>query len=282
MGGFSSAPQFTSRVPIQFLSQDQPSLSITASTNSLLNNPKQLDLVSGTTAQLSQGIDGLNYLQGDGEYAPYSIQMQWLQLGYTDYLKMAALRPYYIDFISYRNIGYYGKLITDGIRSGGVKTQDVLKVNATFLVLAPSDYGGSIAVNRIANPTTLAVVNSATTNSGYIGASVAQYYWLTFSSIYGETLPQAVGPITNTHNNTYNDITWTWPSSTAYCTKASIYVSNVSTASSSRLLGEVPNGLTAQWRDYVGFASTLVNKQPPSASKAYRGSWCLGKWINEA
>lgn len=280
MGGLTSAPYFTTRTPVQFLAADAPSLNITGAT-SLINNPAVFNVPIGSQMTSVQGIDGLNYISGAGEFPPFYLELQWKQLGYNDYLKLAALAPYYLTFVSYRNIGYYGKLLLEGPKSAGVKTADVLQLKAQFFVLSPSDAGGAATVNRIATPTSLSVTNSNTANTGYIPASQATYYWLTFSSKYGETLPQASGSISNTNANTYNSISWTWPSSTAYCEKASIYVSNTNSQASSKLLGEVPNGLSATWSDYVGYQSALVNRQPPTASTAYRGQWMGSIWTNE-
>ena len=281
--GFPSAPSFSTRVPVQFISLDQPSLSITpGNSNLLLNNPSVMNVNTGTVAKFDQGVDGLNYFRGDGEYAPFAIELTWKQIGLTDYQKLAALRPYYTHYVSYRNVGYFGKLVLGGPKSAGVKTSDVLQLQAYFYPLAPSDQGGAQSVARIATPTTLMVSSTNTLNSGYIPASLTTYYWLTFSSKYGETLPQAASGQTNSNNNTFNTISWTWPSSTVYCEKASIYVSNTNDPTTSLLIGEVPNGLSASWSDYVGYQSALVDRQPPIASTAYRGQWCGGIWLNES
>jgi hypothetical protein len=280
--GFSSAPYFSTRVACQYLSSDVPSLSICPANNNLIiNNPSVFNVNTGTMAKSDPGVDGLNYIRGVGEYAPFTLDLQWKQIGMLDYAKLAALCPYYIDFISYRNVGYYGRLILNGVKSAGVKVSDVLQLNATFFVLSPSDQGGAATVNRLAVPGGVSVSNSNTDGSGDIPASLPTYYWITFSSLYGETLTTATGAATNSHVGTANTITWTWPTGTAYCEKASIYVSNANDPTTSRLVGEVLNGLTATWTDYVGYQGTLVDKQPPLVNTAYRGQWQGGLWANE-
>jgi hypothetical protein len=282
MSLFSSAPQFTTRVPVQFICTDVPSLSICpANSNLLLNNPAVFNVTPGTVVKMDHGIDGLNYLRGTAEYAPFALDLEWNYLGLLDYQKLAALAPYYIHFISYRNVGYYGKLLLGSMKS--VKsTADIVKLQAQFLPIAPSDQGGASAINRIASPSSFTVANGGA-STGYIPANAQSHYWLTFGSKYGQTLPTYYGSgVTTSAANTKNMITWTWPGSTTKCEGAYIYVNNSNSSSTSRLLGSVPTGLTPTWVDYVGYQGTLVNKQPPTSSWAFRGDWQSGIWFNEA
>lgn len=276
---FASAPNFNTRVPVQFICPDVPSLSITASNgNLLLNNPAIFNVNAGSVAKIDMGIDGLNYFRGDDEYAPFSLDLDWNLLGLSDYMKLAALRPYYVHFISYRNVGYYGKLVMNGPKSAGVKTADVLKTSAIFLPLSPSDLGGATPVSRLISPNSLTVSNNQP-QTGYL--TTQQYYFLTFLTKYGETLAQ--GPVSPTIGiNSSNSIAWVWPTTTSYIESANIYISGVSDPTTSRLLASVPYGLAPTFTDYVGFTGTLVNLQPPLISTAYRGRWVGGIWINEA
>lgn len=280
--GFTSAPRFGSRVPVRFICDDVPSLSIsTSNANLLLNNPAMFNVTAGTIAKIDQGVDGLNYFRGDGEYAPTTLELDWKSLGYTDYLKLTRLRPYYIHLISFRNVGYYGKIVLDGPMSGQAKTADVIQLKAKFLVLSPSDADGAVTVLRADVPSSLAVANTGPSGAGDISAALTSYYWLTFSTKYGETTSQASVGITSTYAKSKNVITWTWPVNTSQVEKASIYVSNANDINSARLIGEVPNGLAPTWVDYVGFQGTLVNLQPPLNNTAYRGAWVGGLWQNE-
>jgi hypothetical protein len=278
-----TAPRFTTRVPIQFIVPDKPSLSITAANGNLIqNNPAIFNVNNGTVAQTSQGSDGLNYFRGDGEYAPFTLEIDWNWLSYSDYLNLAALRPYYVHFISYRNVGYYGKLVCDSPQSAGIKVQDVVTLQAQFYALSPSDEGGAVSCERLSTPSALSVENSEAA-TGFIPSVTTQYYWLTFSTRYGETLPQPAesNGFNSGTNNTSNSIAWTWPTYSAYIEKASIYVSQANDPTTSRLLADVPYGLSPLWIDYVGFQGSLVNQQPPTVNTAFCGQWTGGIWTNE-
>lgn len=273
----SSAPNFTARVPIQFLSADAPTLSITGA-NVLLNNPSSLKILTGTFAKMDYDIDGMSHLRGDAEAPPFAIQIEWKILGYNDYVKLAALRPYYVTFITYRNIGYYGKLVMDGPEAIP-GSADVVTAKGTFYPISPSDSGGAVSVNRITAPAALTIVQGAA-SSGYIPTGITTYYWITFASAYGETTAYA-GSIAQTNANCKNTLTWTWPGATNYCEYATIYCAAVSSGAASLFAASVPNGLTAQWIDYVGYSGLTVPQAIPTTNIAYRGAWQAGIWYNE-
>ena len=177
------APMYASRVPFQFLSADAPSLNVTGATN-LANNPLQYFIPPGNVGKVDLGINGQSYFRGDGEFAPFALELDWNELAIADYQKLAALRPYLITFIDIRNNGYYGKLMMSGPKS--IKgTADLVSTTGSFCVLAPSDAGSANAVNRIAAPGAFTVTLGAA-SSGYIPSSTTLYYWLTFSSLWGE------------------------------------------------------------------------------------------------
>jgi len=273
---------FTQRVPIQFLCPDNTALSLDGVSNPFIqNNPNNFFIQVGSVAKIDLGLNGRSYFRGDGEYAPFAITMSWDCLGYSDYLKIAALRPYFIDFITFRNIGYYGKLVLSGPQS--VKgSGDAVSVQATFYVLSPSDAGGAVAVNRLQNPGQYNVATTTGVSPGYIPVAIPQFYWLTFSTVWGETDPWYIGEISQGSANLANTISWEWPSDSGYVDKASLYVGSTQFPASSMLLAEVPNGLTPVWTDIVGFNGAVVSRQPPINNTAYRGYWSNGIWINEA
>jgi hypothetical protein len=282
MPTLSSIPVFTQRVPMQFICPDNQSLSLDGVNNPVIqNNPNNFFIQVGSVAKIDLGLNGTTYFRGDGEYAPFAITMSWDVLGYKDYLKLSALRSYFVYMITFRNVGYYGKLVFDGPKS--VKgTGDAVSCTGTFYVLSPSDNGGAKAVNRLPNPSTYNVTHTTGVSPGYLPVGIPNYYWLTFSSIWGETDPYSVGSITAGSANLATTFTWHWPTSTAYVEKASLYVGSSSLPSSSMLLADVPNGMTPVWTDIVGFGGALVAKQPPINNTAYRGLWSNGIWQNEA
>jgi hypothetical protein len=264
---------------VGFWCPDNPTLNITGA-NALLNNPSSYTINVGTVAKSDPGADGINYFRGDHEYAPFVLGLGWQTLGYNDYLKLASLRSYYVHFNSFRNVGYYGKLVCGNPESAQTKVQDIVKLAASFFVLAPSDlYGGAATCTRVAPPSSYYI--TASTTGGFIPVQPA-YYYLTFSSIYGET---------TAYGNSYNytgstatgqvTVTWTWPSSTAYCTGATLYVNNTLGTAGARQLAYIPNGLTPTWTDYVGYGGTTVQVQPPASNLAYSGQWNAGIWMNE-
>jgi hypothetical protein len=281
MPTLSSIPLFTQRVPMQFICPDNESLSLDGVNNPYIqNNPNNFFIQVGSVAKIDLGLNGTTYFRGDGEYAPFAITLSWDCLGYKDYLKLAALRPYFIHMITFRNVGYYGKLVFDGPKS--LKgAGDAVSCTGTFYVLTPSDIGGSLAVNRVQNPGNYNVQSTTGVSPGYIQVNVPNYYWLTFSSIWGETDPWLIGAIEQTSSNLANTFSWEWPTDTGYVEKASLYASSTSFPSSSMLLADIPNGLTPVWTDIVGFSGALVSKQPPTNNTAYRGLWSNGIWINE-
>ena len=280
MAGMTSAPNFTTRVPIQFLVPDNTSLNITGAT-ALFNNPRTFYVQPGSVAKIDMGINGTTYFRGDGEYAPFALEMTWAQLGYTDYLALAALRQYFCHFVSFRNLGYYGKLVLDGPKSDQTKVSDVVSTKAIFYVLAPSDQGGAATINRLPVPSTPSV-SQGSAGSGYIPTSVTNYYWLTYSSIWGETTPVAFSQ-TSSAASVNNLISWSWPTS-SFCTKASLYVSYTNSSSTAKLLAEVINGEAGgpQFTDYVGYPGCVVTQTPPTTTNgACRGTWQSGIWSNE-
>lgn len=280
MAGMTSAPAFTARVPLQLICPDAPSLNITGAT-ALFNNPRTFYVQPGSVAKIDMAINGTTYFRGDGEYAPFAIEMIWQQLGYTDFQALAALRPYFCHLISFRNLGYYGKLVTDGPKNDSVKVNDVVSTKAIFYVLAPSDQGGALTVARVPSPATPTVTQSAA-SAGYIPTGVTNYYWITFSSIWGETAPVAFSK-TSTLASVNNLIQWAWPTS-VFCTKASIYASYTNTASTAKLLADVINGEAGgpQFTDYAGAPGCVIVQTPPVVSTAYRGTWTMGIWQNES
>ena len=278
---FSSAPTFATRVPVQFICPDNTALNIDGiSKPFLINNPKYFTVSPGSVAKVDLGINGRSYFRGDGEYAPFALVLEWEYLGYNDYLKLAALRPYFVDFITYRGIGYYGKLVMGDFKNApGVA--DAVGVKGTFYVLNPSDASGAATINRLPDFTTASSTVAVSTNSGYIPANTAEYYWGTFSSSYGETAPFYIGTVSSTAASTANVITWVWPTTTNYVTKASIYVSNTPYVTNTLLSADILNGQTPIWTDLVGYAQTVIDVQPPTVSTAYRGYWSNGIWMNE-
>ena len=286
-------PYFTQRMPVAFVCTDVPSLTISGST-SIQNNPMVYTVKTGSVAKVDAGLDGQYYFRGDGEYPPI-LELEWKTLSYTDYTRLAALRPYYVHFISYRNIAFYGKLVMDGPVGGVNQIADVVSAKGTFYVLTPSDIAGASGVARVPAPSTFTTSNNNVAGGGYIGSGVTNYYWMTFGTNYaaiggGETLPTAgTGNGTgnsSTNSNTATTLTWTWPSTTKYVVKASIYVSNTNNPATAVLLADIPNGLPATWIDYVGTQGSLVNRQPPASGVypsgcAPRGLWQGGLWQNE-
>lgn len=371
------APQFTSRTPIQFIVPDNTALNVTGAT-AMFNNPKAFYIQPGAVAKVDFAINGTTQFRGDGEFSPFGIQLDWQQMAYTDYQKLAALRPYFVHFISHRNLGYYGKLVMDGPKSD-VVTADVVSTKGTFFVLSPSDQGGAAAVNRVPTPTAATLsgppatpaqptvtptgttgsstysyiviatnangdsaqstartitngnatlngtnynavswtaVSGATsytllrngfkiasgsatsvndtglgastytpTNAGYQVAGTTNYYWLTFSSKWGETTPYYIGSASSGGGSSKTSISWAWPTS-AFCTKASVYCANTNDVTQTKLMAEVLNGTTAVWNDVVGYAGislpgVLLYQQPPTSNTAYRGQWQQGIWFNE-
>jgi hypothetical protein len=292
---FPPAPNFTGRNYIQFLSVDMPSLNISpANSNTIYNNPSIFNVTAGEVSKLDQGIDGLNYFRGIIEYAPTVLDIEWSQLGFTDYQKLSVIQPYYLTFVDYRSNGYYGRLILGGPQGGVSKVADLVALKAAFIVLSPSDANGTTGINAVSRMTDPTVSNSSfahaigSNGTGSIPSGQTNYYWFTFRTIYGETNPLSVGAITPSHANASIQFTWNWPTYTAYCTGASIYVSASNTASSAMKLYDVPvqfasgTPLAGTAVDYVGAPGAVVNLQPPAVSTAYRGWWAGGLWINEA
>lgn len=279
MATLTSAPSFTQRVPLQFFVPDNTALNITGA-SVLQNNPVSYKILSGSIGKSDPGLNGTAYYRGTGELPPFSIQMQWKSLGYNDYLKLAQIVPYYVNMVSFRNLGFYGRLALGGPDSSQPGTADVIANQAIFFPLTPSDYGGAQAVSRIAVPPQ-PTVNTRGANTGFIPSGTALYYWVTFSSDYGETLPSPVKSVTAASNDS-TSISWTWPTTTSYCSKATIYVATVNDSTQAKLLADVPNGLAATWTDFVGTAGVTVNQAPPTANTAYRGSWSGGVWFNES
>lgn len=278
MGFSTSAPNFTQRVPVQILCPDNSALSITG-TNLLTNNPATWTINTGSVAKTQPQLNGVPVYRGTGELPPFTIDMTWKVLGINDYLKIAALVPYYVHLISFRNLGYYGRIIMSGPDSQtAANTADLVQTKVSFMPLSPSDYGGSQAVNRISVPTLTAAARGA--NTGYLQSGTTLYYWLTFSSDYGETTPSTVVSVVPGSNDSAS-LTWTWPTTTAYCTQANLYVGTVNDPTQSVLKAEVPVGLPATFIDLGGVYTTTINQQPPTVSTAYRGSWLGGVWFNE-
>jgi hypothetical protein len=274
---FPSAPKFTQRVPLQFFCPDNPTLNITGSTV-LINNPVSYTVNTGTIGKVDAQLNGVPVYRGTGELPPFSIDMQWKVLGMNDYMKLAALVPYFVHMVSFRNFGYFGKLILSGPDSQGAQTADTVQAKALFMPITPSDYGSAQAVNRLTVPTL--TVNTRGANTGYIPSTSPLYYWLTFSTDYGETSPSPVVSKTPLAQDSCS-LSWTWPTTTAYCTQASVYVSTVNDPTTSKLKAEVPNGLTPTFIDYTATAGTTVNQQPPTSNTAYRGAWLGGIFFNE-
>lgn len=280
MATLTSIPMFTQRVPMQFFCPDNTALSLDGVNNPYIqNNPNNFTVQTGSVAKIDLGLNGRSYFRGNGEYAPFSVTMSWDCLGYNDYLKLAALRPYPIHMVTFRNIGYYGMLVLSGPQS--VKgAGDAVSTTGTFYVLSPSDNGGAASVARAQNPGAYAYGLTASIAPGYLPIGVDQYYWLTFSTIWGETDPLYVGTV-RAGSNSSATVTWTWPTDTGYVDKASLYVGPTTSQTSANLISEVPNGLTPTWTDVVGFSGTVVSQQPPTLNTAYRGAWANGIWANE-
>lgn len=276
-------PQFTGRNPVQFISDDRPSLSITKTQNTLYNNPRIYKISAGNVAKLAPAIDGTAKIAGQGEYSPFGLSLQWAELGYNDYQNLAALVPYNLTFISFRNVGFYGRLLLEGPDSSKPFTADAVACSATFLVLNPSDDGGAATVNRLATPTTLSVTGDA--GGGYIPNGTTTYYFLTFHTKFGETLAQSTSHTNGSSGPYANTIAWSWPSST-YCTYASLYCGTKSNGSDMVLMAEVLRGSTAGWTDLVGYAGVSppgvgLYQQAPSSSNAFTGYWAGGIWVND-
>jgi len=281
-----NANPWTTRTPIQFICPQNTTLNITGLT-ALANNPSMYFIQAGNVGKVDLGLNGTTYFTGDGEYSPFAIQLEWASLGFNDYLKLVALRPYFVSFISFRNLGFYGKLIMDGPKSTAGPTADIVNAKGNFYVLAPSDTGPPTGtqpatINRIAqpDPSTFAIANSGTGN-GFIPSGYTNYYWLTYSTIWGETNPTASGLVTSATANTANTVTWVWPTTTAYVSKASLYCASVNDSTQSKLMAELLAGETPTWVDYVGFPGCVITQQPPISNGAFRGYWAGGVWINE-
>lgn len=269
---------WSQRVPIQFISDDQPSLSITASQNALGNNPSSLKVVTGSNTKVDQDLLGIPHLRGDGESPPFSIQMEWKELGYQDYLNLCALRPYFVTFITFRNVGYYGKLVMDGPDSV-MGSADIVHTTANFYPISPSDDGGAASIVRISDPSVFAVSGDGGAGSGGIPQNSDQYYFCTFSSEYGETNPQ--GPLhwNNGQDGVAINITWTWPA-TPHCQMATIYNCSNNHGDNPMLVAEIPSAFSPTWTDFVGYGGLTVVQALPTQSRAYKGSWNAGIWIN--
>ena len=278
----TTAPIFQSKVPIQFICLDSPSLSLDGINNpTIFNNPSILYIQPGSVAKIDLGLNGVTYFSGDTEYAPFALEIGWDVLGMRDYVALAQLRPYFVHFISYRNVGYYGKLVLDGaksVKSGG----DMVSTKATLYVLNPSDVNGAVALKRANNPGSYSVVVQSGVTPGFQPMGIPQYYWMTFSTVYGETDPYFIGAVFQSSVNQCNTIMWQWPTDTGYIEKTSIYVSNTPNISNCKLMTEVFNGQTPIWNDLVGFAGVTITQQPPQLNTAYRGYWASGIWQNEA
>lgn len=285
MAGVLNAPQFSGRVPIQFLSAENPSLNVTGS-NALFNNPSIFQVSAGNVAKIIPAIDGTTKISGQGEYAPFALDLEWAQMGFNDYLKLAALQPYLLTFITFRGIGYYGRLVLPGPGNDKPYSADVVKVKATFLVLGPSDAGGAAAVTRIATPTSLSVSNS--NSGGFIVHGTKLYYFLTFKTIWGETDSQVVSITAGSSGTSWqNSLTWSWPTGTGhgYCTMACLYVGTSSNINQAVLMAEILQTDTASWPDLVGFAGcsppgVAIYQTPPSVNSAYAGKFQGGLWTN--
>lgn len=280
---FLNAPQFTSRQPVQFISDDEPSLSITTA-SPLQNNPNIYVVSAGNVAKSIQVINGTNKITGQGEFPPFALDIEWSIMSYSDYQRLAALQPFWLTFISHRNLGFYGRMLLGGPGTNKPYTADVVQAKAQFLVLNPSDDGSAATVKRIPAPATF----SATTQpaAGFIPNSTTTHYWLTFHSIYGETTPTETS-ITTTGAASANTLTWDWPSDTDYCTYASLYCGSSYNVDNCQLMAEILSGQSPTWIDLVGFnginqPGAALYQQPPTANTAYRGQWNAGIWQNEA
>ena len=272
------APVFTQRVPVQFFAPDAPSLNITG-TSVLQNNPERWNINTGSVGKTEPGLDGCAYYRGDGELPPFSIDLIWKAISMTDYLKLANLRPYFVHMVSFRNLGYYGKLVLAGPQASAGNTADIVSVKSSFYPLTPSDYGGAQSVARMTAPAALTVTQNAA-NTGYMATAQTMYYWITFSTKYGETTSYA-GSQAITNNLCSVSLGWTWPTTTAYCTQATVYCNTVNNLTTSRICAQVPNGLAPTWTDYVGYSGTTVTQAVPSTNTAYRGQWMGGVWFSE-
>lgn len=270
--------QFGTRVPVQFISDDKPSLSITTTQNVLANNPSALKVITGTNAKADPDLMGIPHFRGDGEIPPM-LQIEWKELGYNDYLNLAALRPYLVTFITFRNKGYYGKLVMDGPESV-MSSADIVHATGTFYTLAPSDDGGATSVARIPDPSgNLTVSGDGGAGSGGIAAGNDQYYYLTFSSEYGETNIDGPHHYHNSADKVAISLSWTWPSS-QHLQKATIYNCSDSSGSNPMLVAEIPSALSATWTDFVGYSGLTVSQVMPTASTAYNGIWQNAIWHN--
>jgi hypothetical protein len=282
-----TAPSFSTRMPCQWLSADNPSLNITAANSNLLqNNPSTLKIDSGVVPKIEMGLNGQTLFRGDGEYSPFALTCQWKQLSYTDYQKLAALRPYFVTMITFRNLGYYGKMFMDGGQSDAPKVYDVPATTGTFYALSPSDAGGASTVNRLPVPAGTGLSRKNNGN-GFIANGTVLYYWVTFSSIWGETTPTYVGTITATADNSQVQVSWSWPTS-SYVQYASVYVNGINLdtdINTCKKLADViydNTSASAQWVDVVGVAGTSMAAIPPATNFAYRGQWQSGIWYNES
>lgn len=282
---FLNATKFASRSPVQFICDDSPSISITTA-NPLANNPKVFKVGPGNVEKIVPSVDGTSKITGQDEYAPFALDIEWPQISFTDYMRLASLVPYYLTFIDYRNNGYYGRMILSGPGADKPYTADVVSCTATFFVLGPSSDGNANGVNTLPFPPTMDV--DSTESAGYIKHSVTTWYFLTFHTIYGETVPQYTSITTGTSGTGYmNTVTWSWPSSN-YCTYASIYAGTSAAPNGSGtplLMAEILSNQTPAWNDLVGFAGispagAALYQQPPLVNNAYTGKWYGGIWVN--
>lgn len=219
-----NAPPFTSRVPVQFICAANTALSITAANGNLLAvNPTAFVVQPGSKAKVSLGINGTTFFQGDGEYAPFALELEWKILGYTDFQALAALRPYLVTFITWRNIGYYGKLVMDTVTSQAPATADVVNPKGKFYVLAPSDAGAAVTVNRVAptnyffdstllGSTWTIGANLTVTSGGPNSANVVQYTGTGGASGSGAANQGVSSLMQVIPGNTYSASTWADPS----------------------------------------------------------------------
>lgn len=270
---------FTSRQAIQFISTDVPSLSITTG-NYLSVNYSTLSRTVGSFQANDYDLSGRTVIRAVTEVAPFAILMTWAALPFSDYQKLALLAAYPIHFIDHRNQGFYGRMVLKAPTS--VKTgTDTVSFSLEFYPVSPSDQGGASSINRLSAPSNFPTSNSGVASTGYIPASTANYYWLTFATPYGETTAASGlgGSNLSTQAGTCNTITWTWPSS-MNCYKASLYVSSDSTMAHAVLLAETLNGMRATFVDYDGRAGTVLNDPVPTSNTAYLGSWTGGQWVN--
>jgi hypothetical protein len=243
-----------------------------------INNPTLYEPTPATEAELQvPAMLGANMLNGGIEFAPIALPIEWEEMDWSEYQYLAGTcHMQFCKMIDHEDQGYWGWL-----RLGkfswipGIAAKKG-KCSAVFMVSQPAD-GLNSLINVLAKPAG-AATSSAT--GGAIAASTMLYYWLTFFTPWGESVPYAFNITTPSAAGTYyNLITWTAPTS-GFFRKARLYVSTQANPATAYVKGDILAAESQQWTDYSGVNGLQNISTIPTVNRAATGIWGGGTWIN--